>query len=248
MSLLDRRWLVVPWLGVAFFAAMAMAGDYGRFQQDKSAQQKELLRVRDVLSKAADAWAEQGREIAQQYRTEEERQSITKSLIALEKQSAQARDALSQLPASIFFPEAMAAEEKMAGRLKSLSDIVHGLFEAKTELLDAQARLADAPYNIMRIRRQSHYYLSVMDLFNYYLTQDTLAQTESAQISLQETVNDLIEEANRWREKLDLERIDMIDEAASVDEAVLREAKMDYSAYLRARLRVFSSQRLLRRN
>jgi len=247
MNLLERKWLLLPWAVVAVFAFFAATDDYARFKMDKSSQRQALTESRKALSKAADAWIEEARIVIEQYRTEEERRSIEKDLIELAAQSALAQEGLRKIPAAAFFPETLNAEENLSDRISKLEEITRGAFEAKTNLLNAQAELDAAPVRIQLYRRQSHYFWTVRDLINYYLAQEALAQSETSQRELVLAVQDVQSSLDEWQERMDFERINVLDDLTAIDNSLARESGMDYSTYIRARWRSFSARRAIHR-
>jgi len=229
------------------FAILTATDDYARFQKDKSAQQKALAQTRNALSKAADSWIEEARIVIEQYRTEEERRSIEKDLLELAKKSRQAQDGLKSIPAAAFFPETLRAEEMLAARLGKFEEIARGAFEAKTALLNAQAEMMDAPARVYYYRQQSHYFWTIRDLMNFYLAQDALAQSETSQRDLELIVQQLQQDMEEWQEKLDFEHMAALDDLTAIDDSLRRESGMDYSTYIKARLRSFSAWRAMKR-
>ncbi len=247
MNLLERKWLLLPWGLVALFAFFAATDDYARFKMDKSSQRQALTESRKALSKAADAWIEEARIVIEQYRTEEERRSIEKDLIDLATQGALAQEALRKIPAAAFFPETLSSEENLAERIGKLEEITRGAFEAKTELLNAQAEMNAAPVRIQLYRRQSHYFWTIRDIINYYLAQEALAQSETSQRELALAVQDLQSGLDQWQERLDFERMEALDDLTKIDDSLTRESGMDYSTYIKARWRSFSARRAIHR-
>lgn len=247
MNLLERKWLLLPWAVVAVFAFLAATDDYARFKMDKSAQRQALTESRRALSKAADAWIEEARIVIEQYRTEEERRSIEKDMIELAAQSALAQEALRKIPAAAFFPETLEAEENLSERITKFEEITRGAFEAKTDLLNAQAELNAAPLRIQQYRRQSHYFGTIRDLLNFYRAQEALAQSEKSQRELVLTVQDLQSGMDEWQERLDFERMEALDDLTKIDDSLARESGMDYSTYIKARWRSFSARRAMNR-
>ena len=247
MNMLERKWLLLPWAVVAVFAFFAATDDYARFKMDKSSQRLALTESRKALSKATDAWIEEARIVIEQYRTEEERRSIEKDMIELAAQSVLAREGLRKIPAAAFFPETLSAEENLSERISKFEEITRGAFEAKTDLLNAQAELDVAPVRIQQYRRQSHYFWTIRDLLNYYLAQDALAQSETSLRELAITVQDLQSGLDEWQERLDFERMAALDDLTTIDDSLARESGMDYSTYIKARWRRFSARRAIHR-
>jgi hypothetical protein len=247
MNLLERKWLLLPWAVVAVFAFFAATDDYARFKMDKSAQQQALAESRRALSKAADSWIEEARIVIEQYRTEEERRSIEKDLMELAAKSAQAQEALRKIPAAAFFPETLRAEENLADRIGKFEEITRGAFEAKTDLLNAQAEMDAAPLRIQYYRRQSHYFWTIHDILNFYQAQEALAQSETSQREIVLTVQDLQSGLDEWQERLDFERMASLDDLTTIDDSLTRESGMDYSTYIKARMRSFNAWRAIHR-
>ncbi len=235
--------MFLPWLLVLAYAAYAVAGDYGQFQQDKTQQEQALREVRDVLAKTTDAWVEQTIEITEQYREDEERPGIRRSLDRLNEENAEAWAELKSLSRVQFFPETLDYLYSLATRLERFSEIADGIFAAKTELIDTEARLEEAPRRIQYYADRKRYFWSQLDIINYYLTQEALAQSEGALYELQIRKESAQAKVERWQESFDQERLLATDDLQSIEDALQREANAEYLGYLQARLRSFTSRR-----
>jgi len=232
--------MFLPWLLVLAYAAYAVAGDYGQFQQDKTEQQQALRGARDVLAKTTDAWVEQTIEIIEQYREAEERLGIRQALDKLDEENLEAQAALNNLPRALFFPETLDLLHTLAGRLERFSEIADGTFEAKSELIDTEALLEEAPHRIEFYVERKRYFWSQLDLINYYLAQEALAQSEEALYVLRLRKDSVTAKVERWQESFDQERLFATDDLHSIEDALQREANTEYLGYLQARLRSFT--------
>ena len=230
----------MPWLLVLAYAAYAVAGDFGQFQQDKTEQEQALRDARGVLAKTADTWVEQTIEIIEQYREPEERLGIRQALDRLDEENLEARATLRSLPRVLFFPETLDLLHTLAGRLERLSEIARGTFDAKTELIDTDAMLEEAPHRIEFYIERKRYFWSQLDLINYYLAQEALAQSEEALYELRIRKDSVTAKVERWQESFDRERLLATDDLHSIEDALLREADAEYLAYLHARFRSFA--------
>ncbi len=236
----DRRLMFLPWLLVLAYAAYAVAGDYGQFQQDKTEQGQALRQARDVLARTTDAWVEQTIEIIEQYREAEERLGIRQALDKLDEENGEARAALNRLPRALFFPETLDLLNTLAERLERFSEIADGLFAAKTELIDTKALLEEAPLRIQYYIDRKRYFWSQLDLINYYLSQEALAQSEEALFELRIRKESVTAKVERWQESFDRERMAATDDLHSIEDSLQREANAEYLGYLHARLRSFT--------
>lgn len=230
----------MPWLLVLAYAAYAVAGDYGQFQQDKTDQEQALREARGVLAKTTDAWVEQTIEIIEQYREPEERLGIRQALDRLDEENLEAQAALNKLPRALFFPETLDLLHTLAGRLERFSEIANGTFAAKTEQIDTEALLEEAPYRIEFFIERKRYFWSQLDLINYYLAQEALAQSEEALYVLRIRKESVAAKVERWQEAFDQERMFATDDLHSIEDALQREANAEYIVYLHARLRSFT--------
>lgn len=230
----------MPWLLVLAYAAYAVAGDYGQFQQDKTEQEQALRDARGVLARTADAWVEQTIEIIGQYREPEERLGIRQALDRLDEENLEAKATLKNLPRALFFPETLDLLHALADRLERFSEIARGTFEAKTELIDTEAMLEEAPHRIEFYIERKRYFWSQLDLINYYLAQEALAQSEEALYELRIRKESVTAKVERWQESFDRERLLATDDLHAIEDALLREADAEYLAYLHARLRSFA--------
>jgi len=233
--------MFLPWLLVLAYAALAVAGDYGQFQQDKTQQEQALREVRGVLARAADAWVEQTIEIIEQYREPEERLGIRQALDRLNEENDEARAALNSLPRALFFPETLDLLHTLADRLERFSEIAEGTFAAKTEQINTEAQLEEAPLRIQYYIDRKRYFWSQLDLINYYLAQEALAQSEEALYELRIRKESVTAKVERWQESFDQERMLATDDLHSIEDSLQREANAEYLAYLQARLRSFTA-------
>jgi hypothetical protein len=244
MKWYENRWLLLlPWLLVLVYAAYAVAGDYGQFQQDKTEQEQALREVRQVLADTTDAWVEQTIEIIEQYRHDEERPGIRQSLDKLDEENQKAWAELKGLTNVQFFPETLDYLYALAGKLERFSEIADGVFAAKTELIDTEARLEEAPLRIQYYADRKRYFWSQLDIINYYLTQEALAQSEEVLYELELRQENLKAKVERWQESFERERLAAGDDLQSSEDALRREAEAEYLGYLRARMRSFTSGR-----
>jgi hypothetical protein len=236
-------WLVlVPWVLIIIFGAIALAGDYGQFQQDKSQQQSDLLALQKTLSALKDSWEEQGITVFEQFREAEEKRSIEEHVGKLEANTRAAKADADALRQAQFFPEAVDAAYDAFAELAELQETIQSAFNTQAELIEVRKGLMETPARV-RFYRDRVIYWSSRDIINYYFAQDALAQSESHYYEMQLLAEQLGQEMDRWREQFDHQRLACADRIEQMGEAVAHEAKTDYLSYLLARLRTFNPRR-----
>ncbi len=238
-----KIWLVVvPWLVIAIYAAIAVAEDYGRFQQDKSQQIDGLLSLQEELTSLLDSWEQQGVTVFEQFREAVERRSIEEQMNKLEAKTRAAKDHANDLRHAQFFPRTVDAAYSVVDKLTELAATVRSAFGAKVELIEVRQALKEAPARVQQYRDRVLYWSS-RDILNYYFAQEALAQSESNYRELLLLREQLERELDLWRDQFDRQRLACADSIEQMGDNAALESETDYLSYLLARLRTFNPRR-----